>query len=81
MLADVRDRLLGDAEQLGLGLRTQPLGGLVELDVDGQVGRRPDCPDVVGQRPAQAVAGQDLAAQVEDRQPDLADDAGQLPAA
>ena len=78
MLAGVGDRLLRDAQQLGLDLGAQPGRGLVQGEVHGEPGAGADRPDVVRQRRAEAGGGRDLAAQVEDRQPQLADHAADL---
>ena len=40
VLAGVGDGLLGDPQQLGLGVGAQPAGGLVEDQVHGEVGAR-----------------------------------------
>ena len=80
VLAGVGDRLLRDAQQLGLGLGAEPGGCLVEGEVHGQVGAGSDRVEVVGEGGAQAGRRHDVAAQVEDREPELADHAGELPA-
>ena len=78
VLAGVGDRLLGDAQQLGLDLGAEPGGCLVEGEVHGEARAGPDRADVVRQRGAEAGGRGDLAAQVEDRQPELADDPAHL---
>src|SRR3954447_2879252 len=71
VLAGIRDRLLGDPEQLGLDGGGQPCRCLAEREVHGQVGLGTDLPHVVGQRGAEAVGRGHVAAKVEDRQPEV----------
>ena len=80
VLADVGDRLLGDPEQLGLGVDARSrLRRLVEHEVHRQVRGGADLSGRSRTGPRRGrMVGLHLAAQVEDRQPQLADDPGQL---
>ena len=70
--------LLGDAEQLALGASWQPGAALVEREVHPQVAVRAEFADVLRQRAGEASGLVDLVAQVEDGEPELTDEAGDL---
>ncbi len=73
MLADVRERLLHDAEDLGLARRRQPKAtrGIVRRDRRDQLGSGREPHAIPLERADQVVIGRDRAAQAEDRLADV----------
>ena len=78
VLARVGDGLLRDPHQLGLGLDPQAGGALVDEQVDGEARDGPHPARVLAERRAEPAALEQVGAQVEDRQAQLGDDAGEL---
>ena len=73
MLADVRQRLLDDPEDLGLtsGPRSRRRASAGRLDADDDLGRLGEAVGVVLDRRDQPDTGHDRAAKPEDRLPDI----------
>ena len=76
--ASVRDCLLGDPQQFGLGLHPESAHVLVEDQVHREPGEGAHLTDVVAESGSEPRRRLDLAAKVEDRQTQLADHAGEL---